>query len=76
MPIYKILLTVSYLLVIVGSGGMIALGCKFPLVSSIWELKYTSEKFIGLNGHQVWVYSWLAILIGTAGQLLGMWCQT
>ncbi len=76
MPVYKILLTVSYLLVIVGSGGMIAFGRKFPLVGGIWELKYTAERFIGLNGYQVWVYSWIAILIGTAGQLLGALCQT
>jgi hypothetical protein len=76
MPIYKILFTLSYLLIIVGSGGMIAFGCKFPAVSGIWELKYTSERFIGLNGFQVWVFSWLAILIGTACQLLGTWCQS
>jgi hypothetical protein len=76
MPFYKILLTASYLFVIAGSGGMIAFGRKFPLARAIWQLKDTPERFIGLNGYQVWLYSWIAILIGTAGQLLAALCQS
>lgn len=75
MPIDKITLTVSYSLVIVGSGGMVAFACKFPLAGGVWQLKHTPERFLGLNGYQVWVYSWIAILLGTVGQILVTWCS-
>jgi len=75
MPI-KIIFTISYFLVIVGSGGMIVFACKFPLAGGgIWQLKHASERFLWLNGYQVWVFSWFAILLGTAGQILATWCS-
>jgi hypothetical protein len=74
MRIDKIIFTVSYTLVILGSGGMIAFACKFPHFTGIWELKHTQERFLWLNGYQVWVYSWLAILLGTVGQIVATWC--
>jgi len=73
MPIDKIMFTVSYAFVIVGCGGMIAFASKFPLVSAIWELKHHKERFLGLNGYQIWVWSWVAILFGTVGQILATW---
>ncbi len=77
MSIDKIVFTVSYALVIVGSGGMIAFAYKFPLAGGgIWQLKHTSERFLTLNGYQVWVSSWFAILLGTAGQILATWYST
>ena len=74
MPTDKIFFTISYLLVIVGSVGMIVFGSKFPFATGIAQLKDTPERFLGLNGYQVWVYSWIAILLGTAGQLIATWC--
>ena len=76
MPIDKIIFTLSYALIIAGSGGMIAFAFKFPHVTGIWELKHADERFLRLNGYQVWVYSWLAILLGTTGQILATWYQT
>lgn len=75
MPICKIIFTASYLLVIVGSGGMIVFAVRFPFASGIWELKHAKERFLRLNGYQVWVYSWFAILLGTVGQIIATWCQ-
>jgi hypothetical protein len=69
----KIIFTISYALVIIGSVGMIVFAFKFPLASGISQLKDTSERFLGLKGYQVWVYSWVAILLGTAGQLIATW---
>jgi hypothetical protein len=76
MLMNKILFTISYAFVIVGSGGMIAFAHKFPHVTAIWELKHAQERFLCLNGYQVWVYSWLAILVGTIGQIVATWFQT
>ncbi len=74
MQIDKIILTVSYLLIITGSAGMMVFASKFPLASGgIWELKYTLG-FLSLNGYQIWISSWFAILLGTAGQILATWC--
>lgn len=73
MPIDKIIFTISYSFLILGSIGMVAFALKFPHVTGIWELKFASERFLGLNGYQVWVYSWAAILLGTVGQLIATW---
>ena len=76
MRIDRMIFTVSYLLVMAGSGGMVAFARKFPFASGgAWELRHTEERFLRLNGYQVWVYSWLAILLGTAGQIIATWCQ-
>lgn len=76
MPIGKIIFTISYSLVILGSVGMIAFAMKFPLATGIWQLKLAPERFLGLDGYQVWVYSWAAILLGTIGQLIATWWPT
>lgn len=70
----KIIYSLSYLLVIFGSFGMIAFARKFPFVTAIWELKHSPERFLGLNGYQVWLWSWILIILGTAGQILATWC--
>ncbi len=75
MLVAKIIFTVSYLLVIVGSSGMVVFAIRFPLASSIWELKHAKERFLRLNGYQVWVFSWFAILFGTVGQIIATWCS-
>ena len=73
MPVDKIIFTISYALVIAGSSGMLVFAFKFPFATGIAQLKDTPERFLGLNGYQVWVYSWIAILLGTAGQLSATW---
>lgn len=75
MLISKIIFTVSYTLVIVGSGGMVVFATRFPLASGIRELKHAKDRFFRLNGYQVWVFSWLAILFGTVGQIIATWCS-
>jgi hypothetical protein len=72
----KIVFTISYLLVILGSIGMIIFIKEFPLASNPEELKlWNKGKLMGLNGYQVWKYSWVAILFGTVGQLIACWMQ-
>lgn len=69
----KIIFTVSYLLVGTGSVGMWLFATKFPFSSAAWQLEYAQERIVGLNGYQVWNYSWIAIILGTLGQILGTW---
>jgi hypothetical protein len=71
----KLLWTVSYLLVIAGSVGMVLFATKFPLSAALWELAYAKQRLIGLNGQQVWRCSWIAILAGSVGQLVAVWLQ-
>lgn len=73
MPIDKIIFTISYGLVIIGSIGMIKFASKFPFSTHIADLKLAKERLFGLDGYQVWVCSWAAILIGTFGQLVATW---
>ena len=75
MCVAKVIFTVSYLLVLVGSIGMIIFARKFSFASSLWEQRYTKERLFGLNGYQVWTSSWVAILLGTVGQAIATWCQ-
>lgn len=72
----KIIFTVSYLLVIAGSFGMIIFPIRFPFATSIRELKYAKERFFQLNGYQVWIVSWISILLGSVGQIIATWCQS
>ena len=74
MLIEKIIFSLSYFLVIIGSCGMIAFARKFPFSTTIWELKGSPVKYLGLNGYQVWSWSWISIIVGTAGQILATWC--
>lgn len=71
----KLILTFSYLLVIAGSVGMVLFATKFPSANFLWELEGTRERLCGLNGHQIWKYSWGAIILGNAGQLLAVWLR-
>ena len=69
----RILGTISYLLIILGSCGMVVFATKFSLASSPWQLKLTKERFLGLNGYQVWIVSWFSIILGTSLQLIILW---
>ncbi len=71
----KLILTPSYLLVIAGSVGMVLFATKFPFSTTIKDLELAPERLCGFNGHQVWKYSWGAIILGTVGQLLACWLQ-
>ncbi len=59
----------SYVFIILGSIGMIIFATKFPFSTSIKDLRIKGEKFIGLNGCQVWIWSWILIIAGTFIQL-------
>ena len=74
MPV-NVILTISYLLVIAGSFGMIGFATRFPLSTRIADLSQSSERLLRLNGHQVWRGSWGAIILGSAGQLLASWLK-
>jgi hypothetical protein len=69
----SIILTCSYLLIVAGSIGMVLFATKFPFSTSIRELVFASERLFSFNGHQVWKYSWAAIILGTVGQLIAYW---
>ena len=68
----RVVLTLAYFLAIVGSCGMIALK-RFPLSSNIDELRYSMERFCGLDGSQLWMWSWVLILLSGALQLISVW---
>jgi len=69
----KIILTISYLLVILGSSGMFLFSTKFSFSTAVWQLEHAPEHLCGLNGHQVWKLSWGAIILGSVGQLIACW---
>jgi hypothetical protein len=69
----KLIFSISYLLIILGSLGMMFFATKFPFCTRIRDLEGESERLIGLNGFQVWKYSWIAIIIGTIMQLINFW---
>ena len=69
----KVVLTVSYLFIIWGSFGMIVFATKFTFSTGFKLMKYTKEKYLGLNGYQVWRDSWILIIVGTALQVLNIW---
>ena len=71
--ILKIVISLSYIFVILGSVGMIIFATKFPFSTRIQDLKYADEKILGLNGYQVWMFSWLLIILATVIQLINYW---
>lgn len=73
MPIDKAIFTVSYALVILGSIGMVVFASRFPFSTRIKDLETSSATFCGLNGYQVWFYSWAVIIVGTVGQIVATW---
>jgi len=66
-------MSLSFAFIIFGSIGMIIFATKFPCSTFNEELKFTDEKFIGLNGRQVWICSWILIIAGAVMQLLLYW---
>lgn len=75
MLLVKALVTASYLLVVIGSAGMVLFATRFPFSTRIQDLRLVPERALGLNGHQVWKYGWVCIIAGTLGQLIGLWVQ-
>ena len=71
----KAVLTFSYLLVVAGSLGMVLFTTRFPFTTILSEQQCAEQRLCGLNGQQVWRYSWGAIILGTMGQLLALWFQ-
>ncbi|MCZ6758853.1 MAG: hypothetical protein O7D29_00545 [Gemmatimonadetes bacterium] len=69
----KVTVTVSGLLVVLGSIGMIVFATRFPFSTRIRDLESTPERVCGLNGYQVWKYAWSVIIIGALGQVLASW---
>ena len=69
----KLIFTASYSFVLIGSVGMVLFSTRFPFATSTWQLELAEERLCGLNGHQVWRYSWVAIIMGTVGQIVGTW---
>lgn len=69
----KLIFTASYSFVLIGSVGMVLFATRFPFATSTWQLELAKEGLCGLNGYQVWRYSWVAIIMGTVGQIVGTW---
>jgi hypothetical protein len=69
-----IILTVSYALILAGSIGMVLFATRFSFSTNLWEQPCTKERLFGLlNGREVWILSWVAIILGTLGQLVACW---
>jgi len=67
----KILNSFSYILIITGSLGMMVFATKFSFSTRIKDLELTEEeRYLTLNGFQVWKYSWISIIVGTVIQLI------
>jgi hypothetical protein len=62
-------LAVGYLLVILGSIGMVLFALKFPFSSSLRDLAQAMERLGPFNGYQVWIGAWLLIIFGPIIQL-------
>jgi len=69
----KIIMSISYILIILGSIGMILFATKFPFSTRIQDLTFSKVKYMGLNGYHFWVVSWFSIIIGTLIQLINYW---
>ena len=62
--------TIAYVLVLIGSGGMIAFATQFGFSTNLDGYRLMETRFLGLNGAQVWIGSWVLVLLGTLGQLI------
>lgn len=69
----RLFFSLAYISVIAGSLGLAAFATKFGFATNLDENRVTGQKFIGLNGVQVWIGSWMLIIVGTIGQLLIFW---
>jgi hypothetical protein len=65
--------TLSYLLIIAGTFGMLFFYLEFPFSTRIPDLKYDSKKILGLNGYYFWLVSFFALIVGAAIQLIYFW---
>ncbi len=68
--VLKIIFGFSYLAIMLGSYGLMKFVTKFPLSSSLDNHELTGRKYFGLNGKQLWKYSWVLIIFGTLFQLI------
>jgi hypothetical protein len=66
----KISTIFSYILIIIGSLGMMVFVTKFSFITPIENSQLTNERFLNLNGYQVWRGSWICIIFGTVIQLI------
>lgn len=71
----KLIYTLSYVLTLAGSWGMIMFAKKFSFASSLSDYDSSPERLMRLSGYQWWKCSWIAIITGTVGQLVAMWMQ-
>ncbi len=69
----KFLVSLSYILVILCSVGMILFAAKYPFSTRVEDPAHAKEEIAGLNGFQLWVASWSSIIAGTAIQLIHYW---
>lgn len=70
----EILSTLGYVFIIIGCIGMIRFATKFPLSTRIKDLESAPQRLLRyLNGYQVWLWSWILILAGSAIQLITIW---
>jgi hypothetical protein len=69
----KLFFSLSYISVIAGSLGLAAFATMFGFATNLDEYRVSEQKFIGLNGAQVWIGSWILIIVGTVGQLVIFW---
>lgn len=66
----KVIVTLSYIFIILGSIGMMLFISKFPFSTSVKDLELVNYRFWRLNGYQFWILSWLLIILGTFIQLI------
>lgn len=59
----------GYLLVILGSIGMVLFAMRFPFSSRLRDLALATERLGPFNGYQVWIGAWLLIIFGSIVQL-------
>jgi len=71
----KIAATMSGVLIVIGSVGMILFATKFPFSTRIRDLELSPERLLGMNGYQVWKYAWVSIVLGAVGQALVPWLK-
>lgn len=66
----KLFSNLVYIPIILGSIGMMLFVSRFPLSSCSEDLKLFNNRLCGLNGYQVWRYSWFLIIAGTGLQFV------
>jgi hypothetical protein len=62
--------TIAYLLVLMGSGGMIVFASKFGFSTNLDGYRMMKARFLRLDGAQVWFASWGFVIVGTLMQLI------